>query len=138
MRFEEHDQFLELSRAELGPVGTPGEGDVLFDITARVSSYSGVGQAWVLASDLDGFVIELRRLEELRHGQATLSGVSPRELKLEFYSTDSVGHMAVRGYVGRQKLVRNQSWILLQLPFDIDFEPDRLPSVLKFFERIRQ
>jgi hypothetical protein len=87
----------------------------------------------VVASDLDRFVTELRRLDGRRQGQATLSGASPEDLRLQFYSTDSLGHMAIRGHLGWN----NPYGFLLQLQFGFAFEPDRLPSLLKYFETIR-
>src|SRR5258705_2663531 len=111
IRIEGDNSFLELDRSELGPPGTPVDRDVLFSISANVAGYSATDQAWVVESDFDRFVEELRHLEHRRHGQAVLAGSSPDDLTLEFHSTDSIGHMAVRGHVGWN----HPSGFLLQL-----------------------
>ena len=132
MRLEGDNSFLDLDRAELGPHGTPGDRDVLFNITANVSNYSAADQAWVAERDLDRFVEALRKLEAGRQGEAILMGASTDDLRLEFHSTDSLGHMAVRGHVG----CNHPNGFLLQLLFGFNFEPDLLPSLLRFFETI--
>jgi hypothetical protein len=134
MRLEGDNSFLELDRSELGPPGTPGDRDVLFNITANVSGYTAADQAWVAELDLDRFVEELRDLEACREGEAVLMGASPDDLRLEFQSTDSIGHMAVRGHVGWN----HPSGFLLQLRFGFNFEPDLLPRLLQYFETIRE
>ena len=134
MRLEGDNSFLELVRGELGPPGTPGDRDVLFNITANVSGYSAADEAWVAERDLDRFVEALRKLEAGRQGEAVLIGASPDDLRLEFHSTDSVGHMAVRGHVGWN----HPSGFLLQLRFGFNFEPDLLPSLFRYFETIRE
>jgi hypothetical protein len=134
IRIEGDNSFLELDRSELGPPGTPGDRDVLFSISANVSGYSATDQAWVVQSDFDRFVQELCHLEHRRQGQAVLAGASPDDLRLEFHSTDSIGHMAVRGHVGWN----HPSGFLLQLRFGFNFQPDLLPSLLRYFERIRK
>jgi hypothetical protein len=133
MRIEGDGSLLELDRSELGPPGTPGDRDVLLNISVRVSGYSAADQAWAVERDLDRFVEELRHLERKRQGQAVLTGASPDDLRLEFHSTDSAGHMAVRGYVGWN----HPSGFLLQLQFGFDFEPDLLPGLVRYFETIR-
>jgi len=133
MRLEGDNSLLELERSELGPTGTPSDRDVLLNVTARVAGYSAADQAWVTDTDLNRFIGELRTLEARRKGQATLSGASPDDLRLEFYSTDLLGHAAVRGHLGWN----NAKGFLLQLRFGFDFEPDRLPAMLQFFETLR-
>jgi hypothetical protein len=134
MRLEGDDSFLELDRSELGAPGTPSDRDVLLNVTARASGYSASDQAWVVERDLDRFVTELRNLESRRQGHATLAGASPDDLRLEFYSTDSLGHMAVRGHLGWN----NPKGFLLQLRFGFDFEPAHVPTLVRYFETIRQ
>jgi hypothetical protein len=139
MRLESDRAFLELNCVQHGPVGTPGKGDVLINVTVCASTYSTTDHALVAADYLGRFVEELRGLEESRQGQAILSGASPEKLRLEFYSTDSPGHMAVRGHLGRYHQIGrdNPTGFLLQLRFAFRFEPDRLPSVLRYFESLR-
>ena len=132
MRIEGDSSSLEIDRSEVGPPGTPGDGDVLFNVSVNVAGYSAADQAWVVGHDLDLFVEELRNLESRRQGQATLAGASTDDLRLEFPSTDSIGRMAVRGHVGWN----HPSGFLLQLRFGFDFEPDLLPNLIRYFETI--
>ena len=133
MRLEGDNSLLELERSELGSPDMPGDRDVLLNVTARVASYSAADQAWIVDTELNRFIAELRDLEARRQGQATLSGALADDLRLEFYSTDSLGHPAVRGHLG----FNNPNGFLLQLRFGFDFESDRLPALLRFFETLR-
>lgn len=134
MKIEAQDALIEISVAELGPPGTPGDDDLLLKITARVSGYSASDQAWVTGNDWQEFLAEFCALEEKRQGKAALAGASPDDLMLEFLSTDSQGHMAVRGHIGWN----NPSGYLLQLRFGFDLEPDRLPTILKEFQKLKR
>lgn len=133
MRIEGDNSFLEFERSEVGPPNTRDYEEVLLNVSAKVAGYSAADQVWLWGGDLDRFVEELRALERHRKGNAVLAGASPDELRLEFYSTDSVGHMAVKGQVGWN----HPSSFLLQFQFGFNFEPDVLPSLLKYFETIR-
>src|SRR5262245_10600084 len=113
MRIQEQGAFLEVERSEFGPPDTPGEDDILLNVSIAVSGYSAADQSWVVESDLARFLAELRALEQKRQGSALLVSSSPDDLRLQFYSTDSAGHMAVRGHLGRH----NASGLLLQLQF---------------------
>lgn len=133
MKLEGDDSILEIQRSELGTPGTPADRDVLLNVTVRASGYSAADQAWVTERDIDQFISELHTLESRRQGQATLSGASPDDLKLEFYATDSIGHMAVRGHLGR----KHPHGFLLQMRFGFRFEPDQIPKLRRYFETIR-
>jgi hypothetical protein len=124
--------ILEITLAEIGPRGTPGDGDVLLNVTANVRNYTAVDREWVVAGAWEGFLAELRALETRRHGRATLIGASPDDLTIEFLATDSAGHMAVSGRLGWTRSDGHRS----ELRFGFDFEPDRLPQVLRELEAI--
>jgi hypothetical protein len=132
MKLEGDSAVLELDRSEVGAPHSPTDEDVLLNITVQVSSYSAADQCWIAANDLERFLADLRRLEARRQGEAVLVGASPDDFRLEFCSTDSVGHMAVKGHVGWAK----SDGFLLQLKFGFGFEPDRLPSLVDYFEMI--
>jgi hypothetical protein len=127
--------LLELERSEVGERDTPGESDIRINVTVKASSvrlissasYSAADQSWVDGGEWDRFLLELRTLDEQRQGRAVIEGLSPDHLRLEFYSTDSAGHMAVRGHLGRHK----PDGKLLQLRFGFSFEPDQLPGVVQ-------
>jgi len=123
MRLAGKEGLLELQRSEIGPQGTPAESDILLNVTVEVEGYSAVDQSWVMAEEWDKFLNELRILDQRRQGRAVIVGASPDDLRLEFYSTDSAGHMAVHGHVGWHKPDKH----FLKLQFGFSFEPDLLP-----------
>jgi hypothetical protein len=125
--------FLELELSEVGERGTPGESDTLLSVTVEASSYSAADQSWVLADEWNRFLAELTTLNERRQGRAVVEGASRDDLRLEFYSTDSAGHMAVRGHVGWHK----PDGHVLQLRFGFSFEPDLLPTVVRELRDLR-
>jgi hypothetical protein len=133
MRLEGEEGLLELQPSQIGDQGTPNESDLLLNITVKASNYSAADQSWVLAGEWDRFLGELRQLDEWRKGHAVLQGASPDDLHLEFYSTDSAGHMAVRGQLGWHK----PDGQVLQLRFGFSFEPDRLPVIVQALHSFR-
>lgn len=133
MRLDGEEGFLELERSELGESGAPPDEDVLLNVTVQASSYSAADQSWIVGRDWDHFLSELQSLDDLRQGRAVLEGASPEDFRLEFYSTDSAGHMAVRGHLGWQK----SNGHFLQLQFGFSFEPDRLPQFARGLKTLR-
>ena len=126
MKLVGKEGLLELERSDLGGSGTPGESDLLLNVKVQASSYSAADQSWVVGDEWDKFLAELTRLDERRQGRAVVEGASRDDLRLEFYSTDSAGHMAVQGHLGWRK----PDGHVLQLRFGFSFEPDALPTVL--------
>jgi hypothetical protein len=132
MKLQEQDALLELEVHGFGDANTPGRDDVLLNVTVRTGSYAATDRSWVMKADLERFLHDLRGLDQNRQGQAVLVSPSPDGLRLEFYSTDSAGHMAVRGQIGRT----DAHGFLSQLRFGFGFAPDKLPAVLEYFETI--
>jgi hypothetical protein len=132
LKIQEQDALLELEVSEFGDANTPGRDDVLFNVTVETGGYTAADQDCFVRSDLDRFLQQLRALDQNRKGKALLVSASPDDIQLEFYSTDSAGHMAVRGQIGRT----DPHGFLAQLQFGFRFEPDKLPSVLEYFETI--
>ena len=133
MKLEGNNGYLELDRSELGPASTPADNDILLSVTVKVKGYSAADQAWVVASSFHQFLNELQKLDLTRKGRAVLEGASSDDLGLEFFSTDTAGHMAVKGHVGWDSSERH----LQQLRFGFDFEPDMLPKLVREFENLR-
>jgi len=123
---------LILERSDFGAVGTPADDDILLNVTVEVEGFSAADQSWVPGLSWSGFLVELRKLENDRQGKATLIAACAEDLRLEFFSTDRAGHMAVRGHVRR----RTTESFELQLRFVLAFEPDDLPRVLRDLERL--
>jgi hypothetical protein len=132
LKIQQHDTLLELEVMEFGAATTPAQGDVLLSVTVRTGRYAASDHSWVIRTDLDRFLRELHALDHRRQGKATLLSPSPDGLLLEFYSTDSAGHMALRGQLGRT----DPDGFLSQLRFGFAFEPDNLPSIRAYFETI--
>ena len=100
------------------------------NVTVDARGFAAADQNWVVRSDWDEFLSELRNLESRRQGSAALVGASPEELRSEFFSIDSAGHMAVRGQVRRPTIEGYD----LELRFGFMFAPDELPRVLRELE----
>ena len=127
MKLIGEEGFLELERSETGERGAPGESDILLNVTVEVGAYSAADQSWVIADEWDRFLSDLTTLEDRRQGRAVVEGASPDDFRLEFYSTDSAGHMAVQGHIGWHKA----SGHILRLRFGFSFEPDLLPTAVR-------
>jgi hypothetical protein len=123
-------QVLTIDRSSLGEPGTPGDEDLLLNVTVVVGGYSAADQVWVVGDDWRGFMNELRKLEEVRKGQATLRGVDPHDLELVFKATDRAGHMAVLGFVGWNK----PDGFYQKCEFGFAFDAGMLSSVVREFE----
>jgi len=132
MKLAGRDGSLILERSELGPPGTPADHDVLVNITVDAKGFAAADQSWVVAGDWRKFLDEMRSLAASRQGRAVLDSASPGDLRLEFFSTDSAGHMAVKGQVRR----RSARDLELLLGFGFAFEPDELPRVLTELEML--
>jgi hypothetical protein len=118
---------IDLERSELGPPDTPADEDVLLNVSVHARGYSALDQAWVVGSDWEVFLEQLAEVERTRRGRARVEGASPDDLALEIFSTDSAGHFAIRGHVGRTSPDGHRQ----RLEFAFAFEPDRLPSLVE-------
>lgn len=130
----EKGQLLLIERSSFGEPGTPAEKDLLLNVRVKVRGYSAADQAWVVVNDWCGFLSELRALERLRHGHATLHGASPRNLELMIKATDHAGHMAVWGFLGRD----TPDGFAQKLEFGFAFDAGMLPTVVRELERLGQ
>jgi hypothetical protein len=126
----DHEQFLELTRSAFGEPATPARDDLLLSIAVQVEGYSAADQAWIAAEAWRGFLSQLRHLEERRHGEAKLEGMSPRDFRLVIRSTDQLGHMAVTGHVGWD----TPDGFSRRLEFGFRFDPTLLPALSRDFE----
>ena len=104
----------------------------MLNITVQVRGYSAADQSWIVGREWESFLSELTALEKSRRGQAVANGASPDDFRLEIFSTDSVGHMAIRGHVGWH----SPDGHLLHLKFGFRFEPDRLPKLVRDFKQV--
>jgi len=128
----DHDQFLEITRSAFGEPGTPAAGDLLLSIAIQVGGYSAADQAWVPADAWHEFLSQLRELEKRRRGEAKLEGASPRDLRLTFRSTDTLGHMALTGHIGWDA----PGGFSRRLEFGFPFDPGFLPALVRDFQAL--
>lgn len=125
-------ELLAIERSSFGEPGTPADEDLLLNVTVEVGSYSAADQAWVVVGDWRRFLAELRQLERLRQGQATLEGASPRDLKLVFRAIDRAGHMAISGFLGWETL----DGFAQKLEFGFAFDAGMLENLVREFEEL--
>jgi hypothetical protein len=118
---------LILERSELGAPGTPADKDILLNITVESGGFAASDQSWITGQEWVAFLSGIQTLELRRRGVATLIAASPEDLRIEFFSTDAAGHMAVRGQVRRSTMEEFE----LKLQFGFAFSPDELPRVLR-------
>ena len=123
-------RLLQIERSECGPPGTPGDGDLLLNVSVRVFGYSASDQSWVVEQAWVGFLSQLRVLERQRRGQAELVGASPDDLRLTFTVSDAAGHMSVSGHLGWQ----TPDGFKQRMEFGFSFDPGLLATVLREFE----
>src|SRR5262249_39718909 len=128
MRLEGATGFLELGCAH-----PSDDVSILLTLNICVHRYSASDEVFVATDDWDRFVVDLRTLEERRQGSAIVTDVTRDDLRLEFFSTDSAGHMAVRGHVAWN----DPTGHLQKLEFGFDFEPDNLPTILRGIAGLR-
>ncbi len=127
-------QVLKIECSSFGEPGTPGDEDLLLNVTVVVGGYSASDQAWVVAQDWRGFMKELRTLEKYRQGQAKLRGASPKDLELAFRATDRAGHMAVSGFVGWN----SPDGFYQRCEFGFPFDAGMLSKVVRKFAALGQ
>ena len=127
-------QVLTIECSSFGEPGTPGEEDLLLNVTVVVGGYSASDQAWVVVQDWRGFMKELRTLERDRQGQATLKAASPKDLELALRATDRAGHMAVTGFVGWN----SPDGFYQRCEFGFPFDAGMLSKVVREFAALGQ
>jgi hypothetical protein len=128
VRIDGETGFLELERCESLSGSCPGD-DILLEVTVAIRGFAAEDQAWVLGSEWGAFVAEVRQLERDRQGRASVEGMSPDEFRLEVFSTDRAGHMALTGKVRRPHV----EGFTLSLEFGFAFAPDLLPQLVRDF-----
>lgn len=136
MLVRDGDDYLELNVAERGST-VHDAGDTRFTVRVRVSGLhtvlSAESSSWVDFRVLAVFAEQLRVLEERRQGSAALESMSPGELRLEVRSTDSAGHMAAVGQVGRWLGIGSGEPYWSAVAFRVPFYATELPALAREF-----
>ena len=121
-----------LRARELAP-----DASLRLSVAAVGHGFSGrTSSVWASQSDLENFVAALATLEAERKGEAVLVSQSPGELNFRLSSTDAAGHMRADITVSRFFCTRRQ-WETATISFGFDFDPSRLPPLLRDFRRLR-
>lgn len=129
LRFESHQDFLEIDLAEQESADLPSKGDAYMTVRVSADGFSGHNDLWVLAPALRSFCQSLVALERDRRGEAVLESVLAEELRIVVRSVDSLGHMLVEGSTGYQvQREHSRSWH--SVAFGIEFEPSQLVRAL--------
>lgn len=122
--FEDSESSLELEIAFADP-------DPHLVVRLTVPGFSASTETYVLESEWNGFLQELRSLEATRQGEAVVESISPGELRLRVKSLDRAGHMGIEGHIGIRG-PRNE----FRFTFDtLEFDPTRLCSLVMELSR---
>jgi len=115
-----------------------------YDISCRIEAFCDgfggkVDSVWFLGSDVDSFILDIEKLDKTRKGAAELlnmssgSDVSPLEFKI--FTTDDLGHLAVRTILRKLVFFKDSSEISsISIVFEID--PSILPSIVRDFRKL--
>ena len=118
---------LAIDRAVVGPPGTPGDGDLLLDVSVSVGGYAANDQCWVTSGDWEAFVAGLNELERTRRGTAVLRGASAEMFEIQFAVIDRSGHTGVSGVL----VWRSPEQFSQRLEFGFPFDPGLLATTLR-------
>jgi hypothetical protein len=125
-------QSIEITTREMGPPGTPAEGDLGLNVRVLCAEFSGRNDSvWIQRSDWNQFTDDLAQLERARKGQAILSAMSPNDFHLKVFASDRAGHMKAAGWVGREFSGRNG--IVNRVSFEIEIDPTTLSILAEQF-----
>ena len=126
----------EITLREMGPVGTPAEGDLGVDVAVRSGAFAGRNATvWIGRDEWGGFVEDLRELERARRGEALVTAMSPNEFTLAVFATDRAGHLAAEGWIGREYAARN-GVLRDRACFSIELDGGAFPRLVSEFERL--
>jgi hypothetical protein len=140
MNIRDGESYIELEVTERMPAGTPGAGDSRFTVRVRMTggetSFRAESWAWVERGVLAEFARQLRQLEDLRQGSASLESMSPGELELDIRSLDPAGHMGVFGQVAHSCYGGAGGPHRSEVAFGLAFCPSELPALVREFEAL--
>jgi hypothetical protein len=100
LRFENHQDFVEIDLANQETADLPSKGDAYLIIRVSAGSFTGHNEIWLSAPALHCFCRALIVLERDRRGHAVLESISPDELRLIVRCVDSRGHMLIEAKKG--------------------------------------
>ncbi len=107
----------------------PSYGDARVTVAVSSNGYSGSSAAWLSSEEIEKFSLALIKLENDRKGEAIIRSMSPGELKLKIYATNSRGHMAISGLIG-EPVQSGIDDVAHSLKFGFSFEPSFLVELI--------
>ena len=125
MRFENHDDFIEIGLANQETEELPSKGDAYLTIRVSSEGFTGHNDLWVHSSVLRSFCQALFALERDRKGESVLESISPDELRMVVRSIGSRGDMLVEGLTGYE-VQRENSRPWHSIRFGFEFDPSQL------------
>ena len=125
LRFENHQDFVEIDLANQETADLPSQGDAYLTIRVSAAGFTGHNDLWVSASAFRCFCHALIALERDRSGEAALESISPDELRLVVRPIDSRGHMLIEGSTGYE-VQRENSRPWHSVDFGFEFDPTQL------------
>lgn len=133
---------IEIALREMGPAGTPAQGDLGVNVAASTAATSVGGpfagkneSVWIGRDDWARFLEDLRAVEHGRRGEASVESMSPGEFRLLIIVTDRAGHLAAEGWVGRRYAARH-GVEHDRVSFSIELDPGSLALLVSKFETI--
>ena len=121
---------VEISLRELGPRGTPADGDLGLDVATTGITFAGRNDTvWIGRDDWARFLQDVRALERTRSGEARVGAMSPNEFELSIITVDRAGHIAAEGWVGREYVTRT-GVLHDRVHFAVDIDPTDLPRLV--------
>jgi len=129
VRFESHEDFLEMEATIEEDASLQSLGDAYVTVLVQASGFRGHNDLWVQRESLEAFVTQLDALNRNLSGEARLSGISPDELELVIRAVTSRGHVAISGSTDYFIQSDNgRHWH--SVSFGFEFEPGQMTTAL--------
>lgn len=98
MRISDHSG----SYLTIRQIGCDSAQNVHAKVRAVGYGFSGSNKSvWFARDSIDQFVIDLRNLEQTRHGVAVLATMSPTECQIQIQNSDSLGNLTLDVLISR-------------------------------------
>ncbi len=134
MVIQDRQNSLELILQEMGPLGTPAEGDLSLRIAVTAPPFTGrVEQVWFTRAEWGGFLEDLQDLLRDRRGEAYVIAMSPHECEFAVFARDSAGHIVAEGWIGHEAVGCNGG-LRCRVSFSMEIDPGDLARVVDEFE----